>query len=217
MSDFANAYSLVLVLGLVLTAPGCKTGAPASNMTGEAIEIFDGTSFDGWEGVNEFFRVENGAIVAGSMEKPIPQNEFLCTTRRFSNFRLTLETRLVGPQTNAGIQFHTERIPGDNEVIGYQADIGEGYWGGLYDESRRNKLMAAADDALIDEILNVGDWNLYELETVGPEVRIAINGRQTIAYTEQDPEIPLEGHICVQIHSGPPGEVWYRSFQLEIL
>ncbi len=211
--------SILILIGVLVA--GCRTDhsatVPASAEAHRENVFFNGTSFDGWDGVNEFFRVEDGAIVAGSMEKPIPQNEFLCTIREFSNFKLTLETRLVGEQTNAGIQFHTQRIPGDNEVIGYQADIGEGYWGGLYDESRRNRLMAAADDALINEILKVGDWNLYELEAVGPEVRIAINGQQTISYAEEDPEIPLQGRICVQIHSGPPGEVWYRSLELEVL
>ncbi|MFK7846831.1 MAG: DUF1080 domain-containing protein [Rhodothermales bacterium] len=183
----------------------------------QAISLFDGTSFEGWEGANEFFRIEDEAIVAGSIHRIIPQNEFVCTINRFSNFRLKLETRLVGEKTNAGIQFHTERIPNDNEVIGFQADIGEGYWGGLYDESRRNKMLASADSALIREIIKKEEWNVYELEAIGANIRISINDRQTIAYTEQDPDIPLEGHICLQIHSGPPGEQWYKSISLEDL
>ncbi|CAN0536723.1 unnamed protein product, partial [Laminaria digitata] len=183
----------------------------------QPISLFDGTSFEGWEGANEFFRIEDEAIVAGSIHRIIPQNEFLCTMNRFSNFRLKLETRLVGEKTNAGIQFHTERIPNDNEVIGFQADIGEGYWGGLYDESRRNKMLASADSALISEIIKKEEWNVYELEAIGANIRISINGRHTIAYTEQDPDIPLEGHICLQIHSGPPGEQWYKSISLEDL
>ncbi len=185
--------------------------------SGIASPIFDGNSFDGWEGVNEFFRIENGAIVAGSLEKPVPQNEFLCTVKRFNNFRLKLETKLVGEDTNAGIQFHTERIPDDNEVIGYQADIGPGYWGGIYDESRRNRMLVTADTEQIDRILKLNDWNIYELDAIGPNFRIAINGEQTVSYTEEDPNIPLEGHICLQIHSGPPGEQWYKSIVLEEL
>lgn len=179
--------------------------------------LFDAQSFEGWEGVNAFFRIEAGAIVAGTTQAEIPQNEFLCTVDRFDNFRLTLETKLVGAQTNAGIQFHTERIPDDNEVVGYQADIGEGYWGGIYDESRRNRMLVEADGALIRQILKPEDWNTYLLEANGPNFRIEINGTQTVAYTEEDPDIPLEGHICLQIHSGPPGEQWYRSIALETL
>ena len=42
------------------------------------------------------------------------------------------------------MQFRTKRIPKHHEVIGYQADIGQGYWGALYDESRRNKVLGQA-------------------------------------------------------------------------
>ncbi|MEJ7708941.1 MAG: hypothetical protein WKF84_03590 [Pyrinomonadaceae bacterium] len=37
------------------------------------------------------------------------------------------------------MQFRSQRIPNNHEVIGYQADLGDGWWGSLYDESRRNK------------------------------------------------------------------------------
>ncbi len=215
-----------MLLILLCTSPcivGCQAEsslpvAKASTITQDPVKLFDGTSFEGWDGVNEFFRIEDEAIVAGSMLKPIPHNEFLCTVERFSNFRLTLEIMLLGGKaTNSGIQFHTERIPNSKEVIGYQADIGEGYWGGLYDESRRNKMLATADPDLIDRVIKEEAWNNYVLETNGPNVRIAINGEQTISYVEEDPDIPLEGHICLQIHSGPPGELWFKKIMLEKL
>ena len=227
MSAPGEANTCLFFIIFLLGCAGCQEERelPASNSALKSIttsaqgslKLFNGTSFDGWEGVNEFFRIEDNAIVAGSMDKPTPQNEFLCTSRRFSNFRLMLITRLVGEKTNAGIQFRTERIPGSKEVIGYQADIGEGFWGGLYDESRRNRLLATADSNLIDEVVKHGEWNNYGIEAIGPHVRITINGRQTITYTEDDPDIPLEGHICLQIHSGPPGEQWYKSMMLEEL
>lgn len=212
---------LILLIAAFGLLYGCESETKDAH--GEEAEValagslFNGTSFEGWEGENEFFRIEEKAIVAGSIHKSIPQNEFICTINRFSDFRLKLETKLVGEKTNAGIQFHTERIPDDNEVIGFQADIGDGYWGGLYDESRRKKMLATADTSLINDIIRKEEWNVYELEAIGANFRISINGRQTIAYTEQDPDIPLEGHICLQIHSGPPGEQWYKSILLEDL
>ena len=102
--------------------------------------LFDGTTFNGWEGNMDFFRIENGSIVAGRLNKKIPNNEFLCTTSEYENFDLRLKFKVVGsPQANAGIQFRTKRIPNHHEVIGFQADIGQKYWGALYDESRRRK------------------------------------------------------------------------------
>ncbi|MCA9219240.1 MAG: DUF1080 domain-containing protein [Planctomycetales bacterium] len=86
--------------------------------------IFDGESFAGWEGNLDWFRVEDKAVVAGTMKKPIPRNEFLCTEREYGDFELTLKAKLLGDGANAGIQFRTKRIPNHHEVSGYQCDMG---------------------------------------------------------------------------------------------
>ena len=100
----------------------------------KAFSIFDGKSLRGWEGNLEFFRVENDVIVAGTLQKPIPRNEFLCTVKEYQNFELYLRAKLVGDSVNAGIQFCSHRIPNSNEMIGYQADMSSpepGFWGCL--------------------------------------------------------------------------------------
>jgi len=116
--------------------------------TGAAVSLFDGNSFAGWEGDLSWFRIKEGAIVAGSLEKEIPHNLFLCTKMEYGDFELKVEAKLVGPGDNSGIQFRSRRIAGDNEVSGYQADMGGPIgdfgvvWGSLYDESRRNRMLA---------------------------------------------------------------------------
>ena len=70
------------------------------------------------------FRVEEGAIVAGTLKQPIPHNEFLCTTKEYANFDLCLKAKLVGDGDNAGIQFRSKRVPNHHEVSGYQCDMG---------------------------------------------------------------------------------------------
>ena len=179
--------------------------------------LFDGTSFNGWEGNLDWFRIEEEAIVGGSLEKTIPRNEFLCTNQRFTSFELRFQTRVLGEQTNAGVQFHTERILGDHEVIGYQADIGEGYWGGLYDESRRNRVLSSPAPTLIDSLIQPGAWIHYTVRAEGSRSQLYIRGHKTVDYTEEQTDIPLTGRICLQIHSGPPGEVWYRDIRIEEL
>lgn len=180
--------------------------------------LFDGQSFDGWEGNLDMFRIEEGAIAAGSLDERIPQNEFLCTEAEFDDFELRAEFRLLGGESaNAGIQFRSQRIPDHHEVIGYQADMGDGWWGALYDESRRNRILAVPDSAGIEEVLNRGDWNEYVIRAEGRRIRLAINGYQTIDYTEPDEEIPQLGKICLQIHSGPPAEARYRNISIRQL
>ena len=184
----------------------------------KSVRIFDGKSFAGWEGNEKIFRIEKGAIVGGSLKAKIARNEFLCTKKTYKNFVLKLEVKLLGgARANAGIQFRTKRIPNHHEVIGYQADMGVGWWGSLYDESRRRRMLAKADAALIKKILKADDWNRYEIRCEGRRIRLFINGTLTVDYTEPDPKIPLEGVIAVQIHGGPPSEAWYRGIVIREL
>jgi len=180
--------------------------------------LFDGKTFKGWEGNEKFFRIEKGAVVGGNLKSRIPRNEFLCTKRTYKNFLLTLEVKLRGgPRANAGIQIRTKRIPNHHEVIGYQADMGQGWWGSLYDESRRRRMLAKADAAVIKKVLKPDDWNKYVIRCEGPRIRLYLNGTLTVDYTEKDPKIPLEGIIGLQIHSGPPSEAWYREIRIQEL
>jgi Domain of Unknown Function (DUF1080) len=59
---------------------------------GEAVAIFDGKTLNGWEGDTNFWRVEDGAIVAGWIERKQPHNDFLATRREFGNFELGCNT-----------------------------------------------------------------------------------------------------------------------------
>lgn len=181
--------------------------------------LFDGKTFAGWEGdTNETWRIEAEALVGGNLESRIPHNEFLCTTRVFTNFVLRLQFKILGEGANAGIQIRSQRVPNHHEVSGYQADLGDpAWWGCLYDESRRNRVLAKSDPSVIERILKRGDWNDYEIKCVGPRVELRINGVKTIDYNETDASIPQFGIIGLQIHGGPPSEAWYRRIYIEEL
>lgn len=192
-------------------------GACSSDPEPHGRSLFDGETFEGWDDARDAFRIENGSIVAGTLDEPIPRNEFLCTLEEFDDFELRLEFRLIGEGANAGVQFHTERIPDDHEVIGYQADMGDGWWGALYDESRRNRLLAEPDFPVLDSLINYEGWNEYVIRVRDGRTQLFINGSQTIDYTETEEDIPQSGKLCVQIHSGPPSEAWYRNITLREL
>ena len=115
------------------------------------------------------------------------------------------------------MQIRSRRVPNNTEVSGYQADLGQEYWGSLYDESRRNKILVQADRDLIKKAVKPNDWNLYEIRCEGPRLRLSVNGVQTVDYTETDAKIPLEGIIGLQIHGGGPSEAWYRNITIEEL
>ena len=185
--------------------------------------IFDGKTFDGWEfrGNEEWFRIEDGAIVGGSREKPIPRNEFVVSKREYGDFTLRLESKAIGEGCNGGVQFRSVRAPADgnmpSEMIGYQADMTDNasYWGALYDESRRNRFLVEPPKELVERIFRPNDWNEYEIVCKGNNVKIFLNGTLTVDYTETEANIPQRGFIGLQIHGGPPSETWYRNIRIE--
>ena len=190
--------------------------------------LFDGKTLTGWEGDAKVWRVENGEIVGGSLQGN-PRNEFLTTKRTFYNFRLTLEYKLTGTEgfVNAGVQFRSLRATNPpNEMIGYQADIGHGHTGSLYDESRRKKFLARAGtgvgaygvkaDTEIAELEKKGEWNKYEIRAEGPRITIFLNGKATLDYTETDPSIDdAYGLIGLQIHGNCKAEIRFRNITID--
>lgn len=205
-----------------ILAGGLLNGAEAIIEAADpvAVALFDGKTFTGWEGdTKSTWRIEEGAIVGGSLTTVVPRNEFLCTTSRYEDFELTVEFRLEGDpaKANAGIQFRTERIPNHQEVIGYQADIGQQYWGALYDESRRKKVLAAPNPSTIKQIIKKDDWNQYTIRCQGPRIRLTLNGTTTVDYTESEPNIPRTGLIGLQVHGGGKTLVRYKNIKIKEL
>ena len=200
-----------MVVAVALTAQG----------QGKAVALFDGKTFTGWEGdTAKTWRIQDGAIVGGSLAERVPRNEFLTTTRSYGNFVLRLKFKLVGSDgfINAGVQFRSQRATKPaHEMIGYQADMGAKFWGALYDETRRNKILAEPDPAVVATLIKLEDWNDYEIRAEGPRIRLSINGKQTVDYTEPDASIPQSGLIGLQIHGGGKAEVHYKDLTIEEL
>ncbi len=183
------------------------------------IELFDGKSFTGWEGdTQNVWRIEHGSIVAGSLAEAAPRNEFLATTSEYEDFDLTVKYKVTGDhRVNAGIQFRTKRIPNHHEVSGYQADIGPNVDGHLYDESRRNRMLAEPkpeDIRKAQQAVGADGWNTYRIRAEGDRIRLWLNGVQTIDYREDDAEIARSGIIAVQIHADMRAIIAYKDIVL---
>lgn len=182
------------------------------------MNLFDGKTFNGWEGDTvKTWRIRDGMLIGGSLTEKVPHNEFISTTTDYKNFILQLKFKLSGTEgfINTGVQFHSKRIADPPyEMTGYQADLGDGYWACLYDESRRNKILAHADTNLVKQVLRKGDWNDYEVRSENGRIRIKLNGKQTVDYTEPDTNIPQSGRIALQIHGGGKAEVSFKDVRL---
>ena len=188
----------------------------------DPISLFDGKTFAGWEGdTKDYWRIENGAITAGSLERAAPRNDFLATTRKFEHFDLRLKFKITGSHNvNAGVQFRTRRIPDHHEVSGYQADIGPAVDGHLYDESRRGRNLAVPDKETLKKAqaaVGKDGWNSYRIRAEGSRIRLWLNGVQTVDFVEKDASIPQTGIIALQIHGGMKAVIGYKEIELDVL
>jgi len=207
--------SILSVLSLALSAwPAAAAEVPAGG-NGDFKPLCDGKTFSGWQGNLDVFRIEDGAIVGGGLKQRVRRNEFLTTTRDYADFELRLKFKLLGKGANAGVQIRSRRVPDHHEMIGYQADLGGGWWGCLYDESRRRKVLAGPARAERSKIIKPDDWNQYVIRCRGRRIQLWINAQQTVDYTEPDQSIPQTGLIGLQIHGGPPSEAWYKDISIK--
>ncbi len=172
-----------------------------------ATALFNGTDLDGWSGTEGLWSVENGEIVGRT--DGLTKNEWLVSDLSVSDFRLTLEIKLVNAAGNSGVQFRSKVY--DGEVSGYQADIGKGWWGKLYEEHGRALLWSESGEEHVIE----GDWNEYEIVAEEHHIQTFLNGKPCVNL--DDPQGATRGIIAFQLHSGGKTEVRFRNLKLEIL
>ncbi len=204
-----NISSVLIVLS-VLFLVSCDRS--------DTITLFDGQTFNGWEGDTiRTWKIVQGEIRGGSLSEIVPHNDFLCTANSYDNFILKLKFKLEGSEgfINAGVQFRSKRSSDPTyEMIGYQADLGNKYYGALYDESRRNVVLQGPDSIASSQIVKLSDWNSYEIRAEGKRIQIFMNGHQTVDYTEQNSSISQQGEIGLQIHGGGKALVSYKDITL---
>jgi putative heme-binding domain-containing protein len=170
--------------------------------------FFNNKDLAGWDGDTDLWRVENGEIV-GTSRTGLQHNEFLKSQMVFGDFRLVCEVKLTPNKENSGIQFRSEVLP-TGHVKGYQADVGAGWWGKLYEEEGRALLWDKSGESFV----KADDWNKYQIVAVGPKILTAINGKLCVDL--DDPKGAARGIIAFQLHSGGPMEVRYRNFEVEV-
>jgi hypothetical protein len=182
--------------------------------------MFDGKTLNGWKVVNSkdtsLWSVEQGAITCHNRGKLIVSNSFLQSAKEYQNFEFRCLFRLSGDSgfINSGIQYRSN-VKKNGEVVGYQADIGNGYWGDLYDEHRRGTLVKG-DSSILPQLLFDDGWNSYIIRVKDNFHELYINGIKTVEYNEKDPAIPSKGIIALQIHGGGIAKVEFKDIFITI-
>ncbi|MCS7023645.1 MAG: DUF1080 domain-containing protein [Bryobacteraceae bacterium] len=175
--------------------------------------LFNGKDLSEWIiDTPGLWRVQDGVIIGTS--PGLPYNDFLRTKKTYRNFILQVSFRLTDPtgRANSGIQFRSKPAPDSHEVIGYQADIGQQYWGCLYDESRRKRVLAPASAEALATVNKTG-WNRYTIRAEGRRITLELNGVQSAEWLENE-EVEDSGFIALQLHSGPPFQVEFKDLRI---
>ncbi len=213
--SYIDACKAPLVALLCLSV-ACAQPRDMTRQSHPPVTLFDGTTLNGWKPVDpadaHFWRVADSCIVGGDGRSDVPKNTYLRTEREYGDFEFRCLFRLTGDHAtgfiNSGIQYRSQVV--NNDIVGYQADIGNGHWGDIYDEHRR-ALLVAGNLSTLRRILNEDGWNSYIIRVRGNHHELYINGVKTCDYVETDPDIPARGIIAVQLHSGGAAKIELRD------
>jgi hypothetical protein len=185
--------------------------------------FFGGRDLTGWEGLTDYWSVNSGDLVG--KHDGLKFNTFLCSKKTYKDFELRFQVRLTGAGANSGVQIRSKIINDKTFAVGGpQCDMGKGFWGCLYGEhytpgkgisaNIAGGMMKAADAQLVKSILKENDFNDYAIRCVGNHVTIKLNGQTTV---DDDFELPAEGIIAWQLHSGGPMEAVFRKIEFRDL
>ena len=212
---------LPVLSGVILLALLPAT-ADHHKVTGPEV-LFDGKTLEGWnvnKGEGRWWKVSGGAIEGGSLTEHVPHNTFCVSNKSYGDFELNLNFKItpVKGGINSGIQIRSQRIADHHEMIGYQADAAKNYWGKIYDESRRRKVISELlNPEALAKAVKADGWNHYRIVCEGPRIRMWLNDVACADYVEKDPKIPLEGHIGLQVHGGGTLTVRFKDITIQEL
>ncbi|MFC4995091.1 3-keto-disaccharide hydrolase [Rubritalea tangerina] len=221
-----------------LMASVTLTGAMAQEKKDQSkegfVSVFDGKSLAGWvtpDGQAKYWSVKDGAITGGDLENRVPRNVWIILDQNRENFVMTFKVRFIngdgGGLKNSGIQIRSIRH-GSN-IAGYQVDAGPpiegkntngglGYWGYMWDEHRRNRMVGTPVDAkALRPAVKDWDWNEYKIVADGKSIKSWINGVAALDYTEKDANIAADGLIALQAHSGGKFLVQFKDIEIKDL
>jgi hypothetical protein len=188
----------------------------AASLGGDDAKAFiNGKDLEGWEGLTEYWSVKDGAVVGSTAPKGLKFNTFLCSKTKYRDFEIQFDVRLTGDSSNSGLQIRSKlHDPKSFAVWGPQCDMAEGYWGSLFGEhfgpgGEHFMMKAAPKDVVAKAIPKKGEFVKYYIKCVGKHVTIKLNDLTTVDDDFKD--LPEEGIIAFQLHSGPAMEVTFRN------
>jgi len=209
-----NLLMLLLTAGLLA---GCATSKKQGS--DEWISLFDGKTLNGWRVSEnpETFKVEDGAIVANGPRAHLFYDGVVAN-HDFKSFEFKAQVMTL-PGSNAGIYFHTEYQDEGWPSKGYEVQVNNSHT-----DWRRTGGLYAVDDVR-EAPAKDNEWFTQHIIVNGKNVRVMIDGKKVVDYTEPDnPERPegmkgrllSSGTIALQGHD-PGSTVYFKDIMVRLL
>ncbi len=207
--------------------------------------LFDGKSLQGWivkcqpkDQDTTFWRIEDGTLVANSLEHKGHDYIWLISEKEYQDFELKLEFQAYRKSPgNSGVQIRSRYDDQASWLDGPQIDINPpGPWrtGMMWDETRGNKRWiypnlpkgewvneSMAPDGLKFYYSNDEPaWNHLRIKVKGLKVEAILNGVQITDFqgegilndeTHRKHNVGQTGHIALQIHKGDQLKIRFRE------
>ncbi len=167
------------------------------------VPLFNGKDLTGWsseKGLASKWRVLDGSITCSG-----PIDDLFTDRNDFGDFHLRAEVKL-NEKGNSGIHFRTAK---PTLLEDYEAQIcirpDQEKTGSLWNIVKVSDVLVPADT-----------WFTYEVIAKGNRIRLLVNGKETVDYTESRPGRRRDGYISLQQHD-PLTTVFFRKIEIKEL
>jgi len=133
-------------------------------------------SLDGWTADPRYWSLQHG-VLHGDYDGGKLHN-YGWTKKTYQDFELNVLIRMTGKNANSGVCIRIHPTDPDN-APGYQVDMGEGYWGSLWEERRAGMVQLFPQD-LVPRLVHADGWNHYYIIAKGHHIQAWLNGVKTI-------------------------------------
>ncbi len=179
----------------------------------ETVELFNGKDLEGWGGNSDLWSVKDGVIIAKNKDK-VKVSTYLLTNKKFSDFRLKANVKLVESEMHSGIAFWGKQAPekGDKWTYAGHLFMFPSGWS-MYDLYGRGGLPV--DGGPAKKVGKQHDWNEIDIIAQGNRVRGIVNGVLVVDWRDPEPDRIKEGPIGLQLHSNDvPQEIHFKDLKL---
>ena len=191
--------AVTLLAALIVPAHADDTAGPGQKLKngkpeGKGWVSLIPKDLKGWKYEPDYWKVEKGVLLGNT--PGTPEHHYAYTEKEYGDFEMHADVKLVGYNTGVCIRVKPTSF---DDVPGYQVDMGDGYWGCLWDERGRG-MVAKYEKADADKIVKKDDWNHYYIRAEGHHIQAWLNGVKTIDIVDEPGN--LTGPIGFQLTHG---------------